>query len=166
MRDALSILAVSALHQLARAHVRRLRSSLSPPSPPSPPAAPAACRYGFHTNLPSTGLLNPLAWLRMAVALFRLPRFDPLDLVLNSKSVHGFNLSFFADEAKLLEAYMDQARAHAVSWSHAQLDALLTLAARRCRHAPHARPRPTLPSIWTPVRSLRGRARASSCCPS
>lgn len=64
--------------------------------------------YGFHTNLPSSGLLNPLAWARMALALFRLPRFDPLDLVLNSRSVHGFNLSFFAEEQALLDAYMDQ----------------------------------------------------------
>jgi NADPH:quinone reductase-like Zn-dependent oxidoreductase len=64
--------------------------------------------YGFHTNLPSTGLLNPLAWARMAFALFRLPRFDALDLVLNSRSVVGFNLSFFADERALLDAYMDQ----------------------------------------------------------
>lgn len=64
--------------------------------------------YGFHTNLPSSGLLNPLKWLSMGLALLRLPRFDPLDLVLSSRSVHGFNLSFFADEADQLEAYMDQ----------------------------------------------------------
>ena len=64
--------------------------------------------YGFTTNLPSGAMLNPLAWVKMARDLVRLPRFDPMDLVLASKSVHGFNLSFFADETALVDAYMDQ----------------------------------------------------------
>ena len=64
--------------------------------------------YGFTTNLPSGAMLNPLAWARMARDLVRLPRFDPMDLVLASKSVHGFNLSFFADETALVDVYMDQ----------------------------------------------------------
>ena len=64
--------------------------------------------YGFTTNLPSGAMLNPLAWARMARDVVRLPRFDPMDLVLASKSVHGFNLSFFADETELVDVYMDQ----------------------------------------------------------
>ena len=64
--------------------------------------------YGFHTNLPSSAMLNPLAWARMALKIMRMPRFDPMDLVLASKSVCGFNLSFFADEVPLFQAYMKQ----------------------------------------------------------
>lgn len=81
--------------------------------------------YGFHTNLPNSSLLNPLRWAAMALALFRLPRFDPLDLVLNSRSVHGFNLSFFAGEAKLLDAYIEQIH----SWVNEG-----KLAPARCAH--------------------------------
>lgn len=64
--------------------------------------------YGFHTNLPSTDLINPLVWVRMAFALTRMPRFDPMDMVLSGRSVHGFNLSFFAEEEDLVQSYMTQ----------------------------------------------------------
>lgn len=64
--------------------------------------------YGFHTNLPSAASLSPLAWARMAVGMARMPKFDPMALVLSSKTVAGFNLSFFAEEAALVSAYMDQ----------------------------------------------------------
>lgn len=64
--------------------------------------------YGFHSNLPSSAMLNPLAWARMAFSLARMPKFDALDLVLNSRTIAGFNLSFFADELELVDAYMEQ----------------------------------------------------------
>ena len=37
-----------------------------------------------------------------------MPKFDPMSLVLESKAVLGFNLSFFADEHALIEQYLDQ----------------------------------------------------------
>ena len=64
--------------------------------------------YGFHTNLPSSASLSPLAWVRMIAGVATMPKFDPMDLVLSSKNVCGFNLSFFAHETKLVDAYMDQ----------------------------------------------------------
>jgi len=65
--------------------------------------------YGFHSNLPiSTGALNPLQWIRMGIGMFQMPKFDPMRMVLESKGVLGFNLSFFADEQGLLEAYTKQ----------------------------------------------------------
>lgn len=65
--------------------------------------------YGFHTNVPrSVGLLSPLSWLSMIYRMLSLPRFDPMNLVLNSRAVLGFNLSFFADEHELIAAYMHQ----------------------------------------------------------
>ena len=65
--------------------------------------------FGFHTNLPTvSSTLSPLHWLRMAKGMASMPAFEPMDLVLSSKSIHGFNLSFFADETDLVDAYMAQ----------------------------------------------------------
>jgi NADPH:quinone reductase-like Zn-dependent oxidoreductase len=51
--------------------------------------------FGFHTNLPTvSSTLSPLHWLRMAKGMASMPTFEPMDLVLSSKSIHGFNLSF------------------------------------------------------------------------
>ena len=44
----------------------------------------------------------------MILDLFRMPRFDAMDLVLTSRAVLGFNLSFFAEESALIETYMKQ----------------------------------------------------------
>jgi len=42
--------------------------------------------YGFHTNLPvGSGLLSPLAWLKMAWGMVKMPHFDPMALTLDSK---------------------------------------------------------------------------------
>ena len=41
--------------------------------------------YGFHSNLPHAALLNPLAWISMVGGVLRMPRFDPMDLVISSK---------------------------------------------------------------------------------
>lgn len=64
--------------------------------------------FGFHSNLPSTTVLNPLSWLRMALDLARMPKFEPMDLTLSSKAVAGFNLSFFSSEGPLVDAYLAQ----------------------------------------------------------
>ena len=64
--------------------------------------------YGFHTNLPSAASLSPLAWARMAVGVASMPKFDPMDLVISSKNVCGFNLSFFSEEKRLVASYMEQ----------------------------------------------------------
>merc|ERR1711948_92726 len=65
--------------------------------------------YGFHSNLPSsTGAINPLNWIKMAFGMARMPRFDSMRMVLESKAVLGFNLSFFAEEKGLMKQYMDQ----------------------------------------------------------
>ena len=65
--------------------------------------------YGFHSNLPrGVHLLNPLAWVQMAVGMARMPAFDPMEMVLESKAVLGFNLSFFADETATIKEYLKQ----------------------------------------------------------
>lgn len=65
--------------------------------------------YGFHSNLPkNSSYLSPLHWGKLIYGLIALPRFDPMNLVLESKSVAGFNLSFFAEEDTLIAAYMTQ----------------------------------------------------------
>ena len=71
--------------------------------------------YGFHTNLPSAASLSPLAWARMAVGVASMPKFDPMDLVISSKNVCGFNLSFFSEEKRLVASYMEQL----VTWLNA-----------------------------------------------
>eukprot|EP01033_Poteriospumella_lacustris_P009005 gene9005-6467_t len=64
--------------------------------------------YGFHSNLPKSDLLSPLSWVRLIVGLIVMPKFDPMDMVVESKSVMGFNLSFFAEEHELIATYMEQ----------------------------------------------------------
>jgi len=65
--------------------------------------------YGFHTNLPlGAHRLNPLKWLGMGASMALMPKFDPMSMVLDSKAVLGFNLSFFASETALIDAYMRQ----------------------------------------------------------
>jgi len=64
--------------------------------------------YGFHSNLPKkSSYLSPLTWIRMIADIIRMPRFEPMQLVLESKSISGFNLSFFADEHALIARYMN-----------------------------------------------------------
>ena len=59
--------------------------------------------YGFHSNVPKGAQwLSPAAWVSMALGMLKMPRFDPMELVTTSRSVSGFNLSFFADEQELI----------------------------------------------------------------
>jgi len=60
--------------------------------------------YGFHTMLPrGRGRPN---WPKLAVDWLRTPRFDPLRMTLDNRSVLAFNLSCLFDEAALLAEAM------------------------------------------------------------
>jgi NADPH:quinone reductase-like Zn-dependent oxidoreductase len=56
--------------------------------------------YGFHTMLPK-GRGRP-SWPKLVVDYLRTPRFDPLKLTRDNRSVLAFNLSFMAEKADLL----------------------------------------------------------------
>jgi len=69
--------------------------------------------YGFHTMLPkSGGVITPSQWVRMGVQWLRTPRFNPLKMVPENKSVLAFNLSFLFDQGHLL----DEAMTELLSW--------------------------------------------------
>jgi NADPH:quinone reductase-like Zn-dependent oxidoreductase len=63
--------------------------------------------YGFHSNLPKSPIINPISWLKLIYGLIFMPKFDPMAMVLDSKSVLGFNLSFFAEEHELISLYLN-----------------------------------------------------------
>jgi NADPH:quinone reductase-like Zn-dependent oxidoreductase len=62
--------------------------------------------YGSHTMLPqsATGKMN---YLKAAWGLLRMPKFDPLRLFTDNKSIIGFNLSFLFDRDDLVKDGMD-----------------------------------------------------------
>jgi NADPH:quinone reductase-like Zn-dependent oxidoreductase len=65
--------------------------------------------FGFHSNLPmGRDCLNPWEWIKMARKMKYMPVFDPMHLTVENKAVLGFNLSFFADEERLVGALFDQ----------------------------------------------------------
>ncbi len=60
------------------------------------------CIYGFASMLPRNGRLN---WLALARDWLRTPRFNPLNMTRDNKSVLACNLSFLASEkSRLIEA--------------------------------------------------------------
>jgi NADPH:quinone reductase-like Zn-dependent oxidoreductase len=62
--------------------------------------------YGAHTMLTrGSGRAN---WLKLAWDFLRTPRFSPLDLTNDNKSVLAFNLSYLFDEQALLKGAFDQ----------------------------------------------------------
>ncbi|MCB9612812.1 MAG: zinc-binding dehydrogenase [Sandaracinus sp.] len=61
--------------------------------------------YGFATMMPKTG--GKPNYLKLAADWIRTPRFNPLDLTNQSKSVLAFNLSYLFDRMDLLGAAMD-----------------------------------------------------------
>lgn len=62
--------------------------------------------YGFHSMLPrGTGRVN---FLRLAIDYLKIPRFSPMSLTNDNKSVLAFNLSYLFEETSLLERGMDQ----------------------------------------------------------
>ncbi|GKY95840.1 hypothetical protein MPSEU_000544600 [Mayamaea pseudoterrestris] len=65
--------------------------------------------FGFHTNLPvGRDMLSPLEWFRMARRMSEMPKFDPMHMGGQNKSVLAFNLSFFAEEREMLSELFDQ----------------------------------------------------------
>ena len=44
----------------------------------------------------------------MATKANEMPKFDPMDVVTDNKSILGFNLSFFAEEQDVLSVLFDQ----------------------------------------------------------
>ncbi len=60
--------------------------------------------YGFATMLPRGG--RRVSWLRLAWSYLRTPRFDPLKLTQQNRSVMGFNLSYLFDHTEPLERGM------------------------------------------------------------
>jgi NADPH:quinone reductase-like Zn-dependent oxidoreductase len=61
--------------------------------------------YGFHTMMPKTG--GRPNWLKLAWGWLRTPRFNPLDMTQDSKSVLAFNLSYMFEEQWLLDEAMN-----------------------------------------------------------
>ncbi len=57
--------------------------------------------YGFHTMMPKKGGRPKL--LKLAAGWLRTPRFNPLDMTNQSKSVMAFNLSYLFERVDLLE---------------------------------------------------------------
>jgi len=57
--------------------------------------------YGFHSMLPRQG--GKPSWPRLALSWLRTPRFDPLRMTGENRSVMAFNLSYLFDERTILE---------------------------------------------------------------
>jgi NADPH:quinone reductase-like Zn-dependent oxidoreductase len=56
--------------------------------------------FGFHTMLPKQG--GRFSYLKAALGLLKIPRFNPLSMTSENKGVMAFNLSFLFDRADLL----------------------------------------------------------------
>ena len=64
--------------------------------------------YGFHTMMPRKG--GRPNYLKLAADWLRTPRFNPLDLTNDSKSILAFNLSYLFDRLDLVDAFLDDFR--------------------------------------------------------
>jgi synaptic vesicle membrane protein VAT-1 len=62
--------------------------------------------YGFHSMLPRQGGRPKL--LKLAADYLRTPRFNPLDLTQQNKSIMAFNLSYLFDRHEVLREAMKQ----------------------------------------------------------
>jgi NADPH:quinone reductase-like Zn-dependent oxidoreductase len=58
--------------------------------------------YGFHTLLPKQG--GRINYLKAAIGMLRMPRFNPLSMTSENKGVVAFNLSFLFARTDLLHA--------------------------------------------------------------
>ncbi len=66
--------------------------------------------YGFHSMLPKEG--GKLKWIKAGLGFLRIPRFNPLTMTSDNKSIVAFNLSFLFPEHHLLNEGM----AELVKW--------------------------------------------------
>ena len=64
--------------------------------------------YGAHGMLPRGGASGRLDYLKAAWGLVTMPRFDPMRLVGDNKSVVGFNLSFLFERDDLIGEGMER----------------------------------------------------------
>jgi NADPH:quinone reductase-like Zn-dependent oxidoreductase len=62
--------------------------------------------YGFHTMF-SKGRGKP-SWWKLAVGWLRTPRFNPLQMTQQNKSVLAFNLSYLFDRMDILQEAMEE----------------------------------------------------------
>lgn len=62
--------------------------------------------YGFHTMMPKQG--GRPNWIKLAADWLRTPRFNPLDLTNDNKSVLAFNLSYLFHREDILKEAMDR----------------------------------------------------------
>jgi synaptic vesicle membrane protein VAT-1 len=60
--------------------------------------------YGFHSMMPKSG--GKPNWPKLALDYVRTPRFNPLDMTNESRSVLAFNLSYLFDRTDILEEAM------------------------------------------------------------
>ena len=61
------------------------------------------CIYGFASMLPNNGRLN---WLKLALDWLRTPRFNPMKMTQENRSVLAANLSFLSEHATMLREGM------------------------------------------------------------
>lgn len=66
--------------------------------------------YGFHSMLPKKG--GKLNWLKLVYTFLTTPRFNPINMTNQNKSLISFNLSFLFDEVEVLS----QAMGDIISW--------------------------------------------------
>lgn len=62
--------------------------------------------YGFATMMPRGGKSGKPSWPKLAVDFVRTPRFDPLTMTNENKSVMAFNLSYLFDRPEILDEAM------------------------------------------------------------
>jgi NADPH:quinone reductase-like Zn-dependent oxidoreductase len=62
--------------------------------------------YGFHSMLPRRG--GRPSWPRLALSWLRTPRFDPLRMTGENRSVMAFNLSYLFEERELLRRALEE----------------------------------------------------------
>jgi NADPH:quinone reductase-like Zn-dependent oxidoreductase len=62
--------------------------------------------YGFHTMLPKRG--GRINYLKAALGLWAMPRFNPLPMTSENKGVVAFNLSFLFGRSDLLHAAVNE----------------------------------------------------------
>ncbi len=62
--------------------------------------------YGFHSMIPRTG--GKPNWAKLAFDYARTPRFHPMNLTNDNKSVMAFNLSYLFDQNELLSEAMSE----------------------------------------------------------
>ena len=69
--------------------------------------------YGFHSMMPKTG--GKPKWIKLAIDYLKTPRFNPLDMTGENRSVMAFNLSYLFERPEFLAEGMATLGAHFAS---------------------------------------------------